>query len=120
LWRHNKGTPYVPSPLLVDNRLYFTQANTGLLTVLDVKTGKPLVDRERLPELTSLYASPVAAGGRVYLVGRDGGGLVLKAGDKLEVIAKNHLDDAFDASPVVAGKQLILRGAKSLYCIEEK
>jgi hypothetical protein len=28
VWRHGKGTPYVPSPLLLDGRLWFTQGNT--------------------------------------------------------------------------------------------
>ncbi|MFL5241606.1 MAG: PQQ-binding-like beta-propeller repeat protein [Gemmataceae bacterium] len=120
LWRHDKGTPYVPSPVLVDDRLYFTQANNALLTVLDTKTGKPVIDRERLPGLTSLYASPIAVAGRVYVVDREGNALVLKQGDKFEVLAKNHVDDAVDASPVVVGKQLFLRGEKNLYCIEEE
>jgi outer membrane protein assembly factor BamB len=118
LWRHGRGTPYVPSPVLVGDRLYFTQANTALLTVLDTKTGKPVIDRERLPGLKDIYASPVAAAGRVYLVDRTGTTLVLKQGDKLEVLATNRLDDPIDASPVVVGKQLFLRGAKFLYCIE--
>ena len=51
LWRVKKGTPYVPSPLLVGGRLYFTQANNSLLTILDIKTGKALVDREHLPRI---------------------------------------------------------------------
>ena len=46
-WRYAKGTPYVPSPLLLDNRLWFTQANTQVLTVLDIKSGKPVIDQER-------------------------------------------------------------------------
>src|SRR5262249_3408776 len=33
-WKHGRGTPYVPSPLLVGDRLYFTQANKPLLTCL--------------------------------------------------------------------------------------
>ena len=106
--------------LLVGDRLYFTKANEALLTILDIKTGKPVLDRERLPGLTSFYASPVAAAGRVYLVGRDGTTLVLKQGDKLEVLAKNALNDPVDASPAVTGKQLFLRGEKFLYCIEEE
>jgi outer membrane protein assembly factor BamB len=117
-WHHDKGTPYVPSPLLAGDRLYFTQANNALLTCLDTKTGKPVIDRERLTGLDSLYASPVGAAGRIYLVGRDGTTLVLKQGDKLEVLATNRLDDPIDASPAVAGKQLFLRGEKYLYCIE--
>jgi outer membrane protein assembly factor BamB len=117
-WRYGKGTPYVPSPLLVGDRLYFTQMNEALLTSLDIKTGKPVLDRERLPGQTSFYASPVAAAGRIYLVAQNGVALVLKEGDKLEVLATNELADHFDASPAVAGKQLFLRGEKYLYCIE--
>ncbi len=117
-WRHDLGTPYVPSPLLVGDRLYFTQANVNLLTVLDTKTGKPVIDRARLPNVSGVYASPVAAAGRVYLTDRDGTTLVLKQGDKLEVLATNRLGDPIDASPAAVGKQLFLRGEKYLYCIE--
>jgi outer membrane protein assembly factor BamB len=120
LWRYGKGTPYVPSPLLMDGRLYFTQGNDPLLTILNAATGKPTLEATRLPGVKSFYASPVGAAGRVYLVDRDGTTLVLKGGDKLEVLATNRLDDAIDASPVVVGKQLFLRGEKYLYCIEGK
>jgi outer membrane protein assembly factor BamB len=120
LWRVTRGTPYVPSPLLVGERLYFTQANEPLLTCLDIHTGKALIDRRRLPDLESVYASPAAAAGRIYITGRDGTTLVLKQSDNLDVLATNRLDDAIDASPAIVGKQLILRGAKHLYCIEGK
>jgi outer membrane protein assembly factor BamB len=118
LWRYQQGTPYVPSPLLVGGRLYFTQSLEAFLTALDIKTGKAVMDRVRLDDVTSFYASPVAAAGRIYLVGRDGTTLVLKQGDKLEVLATNKLGDPIDASPAVVGKQLFLRGEKLLYCIE--
>jgi outer membrane protein assembly factor BamB len=120
LWSYARGTPYVPSPLLLGDRLYFTQMNEPLLTSLDVKTGKPVLDRERLPGQKSFYGSPVAAAGRIYLADRDGTTLVLKQGDNLEVLATNRLDDHFDATPALVGKQLFLRGEKSLYCIEAK
>ncbi|MDB5306149.1 MAG: outer rane biosis protein BamB, partial [Gemmataceae bacterium] len=119
-WRYTKTGPYVPSPLLFDGRLYFTQGTTQLLTVLDAKTGKPVLVDERLPGVTSFYASPVAAAGRIYLVDRQGTTLVLKPGDTPEVLATNKLNDPVDASPAVAGKQLFLRGSKYLYCIEER
>src|SRR5262249_34589646 len=84
-----------------------------------IKTGKPLIDRARLHALTSLYASPVCAAGRIYVTGRDGTTLVLKQADELDVLATNRLDDPIDASPVVVGKQLFLRGEKFLYCIKK-
>jgi outer membrane protein assembly factor BamB len=118
-WRHTHGTPYVPSPLLIGDRLYFTQANSPLLTVLDAKQGTPVLDRVRLPGQQSFYASPVAAAGRIYLVDRKGVTLVLRQSDKLEILATNRLDDAIDASPALVGKQVFLRGEKYLYCIED-
>jgi outer membrane protein assembly factor BamB len=119
-WSYSTGTPYVPSPVLVNNRLYFTQANDAMLTLLDAKTGKALLDKERLPQAKSFYASPIAAAGRVYLVDRTGIALVLKEGNTLDVLEVNRLDDAIDASPVAVDKQLFLRGEKFLYCIEQK
>jgi outer membrane protein assembly factor BamB len=120
LWQYARGTPYVPSPALVGDKLYFTEERGAALTVLDAKTGKPVIDRERLPGATSFYGSPVAAGGRVYFVDRQGTGLVLKPGDRLEVLATNKLGDNVDASPAAVGRQLFVRGEKFLWCIEGK
>jgi outer membrane protein assembly factor BamB len=119
-WTLKKGTPYVPSPLLYDDRLYFFASNNAILSCIDAKSGKPLYDSQRLEDMQGVYASPVGAAGRVYLVGRNGTTTVIKYGDKFEPLATNHLDDRFDASPALAGKELFLRGRESLYCIEEK
>jgi outer membrane protein assembly factor BamB len=119
-WQYEQGTPYVPSPVLVGDRLYFTQTNEPFLTCLDARTGKVLIDRRRLSRVHSFYASPVAVAGRLYLVDREGTTLVLKLGDRLEVLAVNPLAEPIDASPAVVGSQLFLRGEKHLYCIEER
>jgi outer membrane protein assembly factor BamB len=120
LWKYTRGTPYVPSPLLSGDRLYFTQGNSAVLTILDAKTGKPLLAGERLPGLGTLYPSPVCAAERIYITDREGTTLVLKKSDKVEVLAVNRLGDPIDASPVIIGKQLFLRGEKYLYCIDGK
>ncbi len=119
VWSQHKNTPYVPSPLLYGHRLYFFANNNGILSCLDARSGRPLLDAERLEALPGVYASPVGAGGRVYLAGRNGVTLVLKASDRLEVLATNRLDEKFDASPAAVGKELFLRGHESLYCIAE-
>lgn len=117
-WRHRRGTPYVPSPLLYDDLLYFTRANSAILSCLDAATGEIVYEFERLSDLNSLYASPAAAGGRVYITDRDGVTMVLRHGRKFEVLAVNKLDDPIDASPVLVGKSILLRGRRHLYCIE--
>ena len=118
-WKLDRGTPYVPSPVLTGDRLYFTQANTNLLTCVDASSGKVLLDRVRLPEVSNFYASPVAAAGRIYWVDRDGATVVIKQSDQLEVLATNKLGEPVDASPALAGKQMFLRGEKHLWCIRE-
>ena len=118
LWKKERGTPYIPSPLLYEGLLYYNQSNQSILTCLDSKTGEVVFGPERVGELSNIYASPVGAGGRVYLTGRNGNTLVLQRGPDYEVTALNKLDERFDASPAIAGNQLFLRGAKHLYCIE--
>lgn len=118
LWSYRRGTPYVPSPLLSGDRLYFTQTNEPLLTCLNAKTGAVILDRQRLGALRTLYASPVEADGRIYVTDRDGTTIVLPRGEERKVLSVNRLDEPIDASPAIVGKQLFLRGASHLYCIE--
>ncbi len=118
-WSYREGTPYVPSPIIVGDRLYFTRTNSALLTCLDVNNGKLVFGPQRLPELSNLYASPVAAAGRIYFTDRDGTTLVIRAGDKLDVLGVNKLNEPIDASPAIVGKQMFLRSASNLYCIED-
>jgi outer membrane protein assembly factor BamB len=117
-WTHKKSTPYVPSPLLYQDRLYFCAYNSAIISCLDSKSGKPIFAGERLEGLNGVYASPVGAAGRIYIASRNGATVVLSAGDKFESLAMNKLNDRFDASPVAVGKELLLRGRKYLYCIK--
>lgn len=118
-WSHNEGTPYVPSPLLYGGRLYFYKTNDATLSCLDAKSGAVHYSQQRIDGLRGAYASPLGAGGNVYLLGRAGSCVVIKGSDSLEPIATNKLDDQFDASPVAVGDELLLRGHQYLYCIAE-
>ncbi len=115
--RKDPGTPYVPSPLLYGDLLYFTASNRGVLSCLNAKTGEPVMDRKRLEGIANVYASPVGAADRIYLTSREGNTLVIKRGGDLEILAINKLDDRFDASAAIVGNQIILRGNENLYCI---
>ena len=119
-WTANRGTPYTPSPLLSNGRIWYLSGNNGILSVRDTKSGKLLVEGERLDGVSGVYASPVSAGGRVYIAGRNGTVSVLKDSATLEVLATNKLDENFDSSPAVVGNQMFLRGKEHLYCIATK
>jgi outer membrane protein assembly factor BamB len=118
-WHHNRHTPYVPSPLLYGDRLYLFSGNTGMLSSFDARNGAIKIDAERIPGLPGVYASPVGAADRIYLVGREGQTVVIRHTDTVEVLASNTLDDRFDASAAVSGNKLFLRGHRSLYCLAE-
>ena len=117
VWTLDRDTPYVPSPLLYDGVLYFLKTNSGILSAFDAKSGTPHYQLQRLEGVPNVFASPVAAQGRVYLAGREGMTLVIRHGPKFEVMARNKLDDGFDASPALVDNAIYLRGYKNLYCI---
>jgi outer membrane protein assembly factor BamB len=118
-WRLDRDTPYVPSPLLYDGQLYILKSNSGVLACLDAKTGQKHYGEQRLEGVPNVYASPVGAGGRVYVAGREGATAVLQAGPQFKLIAVNQLEDGFDASPAVVDGELYLRGRKFLYRISK-
>lgn len=117
-WRRTDAAPYVASPLILDDLIYYTKERQGILVCADAATGEPKYGPERLPGIETIYASLAGAAGRVYIVGRDGTTIVLRQAPKFDVLASNKVDEGVDASPVLVGKELYLRGARSLYRIE--
>jgi len=117
VWTLDRDTPYVPSPLLYDGILYLLKTNSGLLSAFDARSGTPHYQLQRLDGVPEVFASPVGAGGRVYIAGRDGVVLVIRNAGKYEVLASNKLDDGFDASPALADDAIYLRGYRNLYAI---
>jgi outer membrane protein assembly factor BamB len=113
-WKTSQDVPTNPSPLLVGDELY-TVSDKGIATCLDAKTGK-VHWRERVPG--QYTASPVAAGGFVYLQSEDGTGTVLKAGTAFEVVATNKLGERTQASYAVDGDALLIRTERHLYRIK--
>lgn len=117
-WHRTDTGPYIASPTLYGDILYVTKSRDAVLTRLDPTTGEPIGGQTRLPGLGTLYASPVAAADRIYYTDRDGTTLVLAHGPHLKVLATNNLGEGIDASPAIVGKQMFLRGARHLYCVE--
>jgi outer membrane protein assembly factor BamB len=121
VWTRHRGTPYVPSPLLYGDSLYTLNHYQGVISRIDVKTGAEQGGPFRLGSIGNVYASPVGAAGRIYVTSRDGITQVMSHGDLVpKMLAVNRLDDTFNASAALVGKELFLRGERYLYCIAER
>lgn len=118
-WSLSRDTPDIASPLLSEDRLYFHKGKSGMLTCVDANSGKPYYSSVRLPNLDSIYASPIAAGGHVYLTARNGTTVVIEDGTKLNIVAENSVGETVDATPAPVDDQLFIRGERHLFCIAE-
>jgi len=94
------------------------KVNDAYLTCFDALNGESFFENEPIAGIRGIYASPIAANGHVYIVGREGTTVVIKDSEQFEIVSTNTLDDPIDASPVVLGSQLFIRGHNYLYCIE--
>lgn len=117
LWRATHRPPYVPSPLLVKNRLYYLRHYQNILTQREALTGKVPHPPIRLPGLLNIYASPVAADGKIYISDQQGATLVLDQ-KTTKPIHLNRIDESINASLAISLNQIFIRGSKHLYCIE--
>lgn len=118
-WTKNRATPYVPSPLLYGDSLYYLNHYQGVLTRVVAQTGEERPGAFRLAGIQDIYASPVGAAGRVYITDRTGTTLVVSHAEKPKVLAENRLDEVISATAAIAGREIFLRGEHFLYSLAE-
>ena len=111
-WTNEDNIPDITSPA-VTGELMFTMNTSGLLTCVDVKTGKKMWDHDFL---TEFHASPAVAAGRVYLFARDGKAFVVEAGRQYRELSRGELNDSIAATPAFAQNRIIIRGETNLFC----
>jgi outer membrane protein assembly factor BamB len=116
LWKYEKGTAYVPSPILYRGHLYL-MTDRGILTCLDAKTGEVKYEGGRVPVPATFTASPVAFDGKILLTSEDGDTFVVTAGARHEVTRINSIGEPVYASPAISDRMIFIRGEKHLYCI---
>ena len=117
LWQNQRGNSYTPSPVLYEGKLYMLTDN-GMLSCLDAKTGKPFYQQERLPKPYNFKASPVGANGKLYLASEEGDVIVVKMGEKFEVLATNTMEGhTFISSPAIVDGAIYLRSQNTLFCV---
>jgi outer membrane protein assembly factor BamB len=116
-WSTPRGASYTPSPLLHDGRLYVVSDN-GMISCFDAATGTPHYQQQRLPKPYNFKASPVGANGKIYLATEEGDVVVIRMGNRFEVLATNAMDDqSFIASPVIVDGTIYLRSRTHLFAI---
>ena len=117
VWRYNKGTAYVPSPIAYGDYLYL-MTDRGIVTCLDAKTGEVVYEGGRVPVPATFTASLVAFGGKILLTSEDGDTFVMLAGPEHEIISTNSLDEPVYASPALDNGMIFIRGERHLFAIK--
>ncbi|MEO1996291.1 MAG: PQQ-binding-like beta-propeller repeat protein [Planctomycetaceae bacterium] len=119
--RSNRYMTDMASPLLSSGRIYFHKGKVALLSCVDAATGEPYYESRRVPGLGSsqVYASPIAAGGHIYLTAVTGTTTVIEDSAELSVVATNSVDEFVGATPAPVDNELFIRGEKHLFCIAE-
>ncbi len=117
LWQFNNG-PDVPTPV-IDGGYFISINDRGIVWNLDTKTGKEIYGGQRLKPGT-YSASPVLAGGKIYVTNEDGVTTVFKSGPKFEIIAENNMDEYCLSTIAISEGQLFLRTDKALYAIGQR
>lgn len=117
LWKVNEDSPETPSPLLVNDHVFFIK-NGGIVTIIDRKSGE-IVLHERLSAPGAYVSSPMLAGNHVYTCSFNGTVSVLSAED-YTVLAQNKLKERIGASPVAVDDVLYVRTDKHLYAFRNE
>lgn len=111
-WVADRAGPGTPSPVVADGML-FVLGSMGVLECVDAASG------ERLPDSTTVVASPWVAAGHLFVLDEAGKTFVLPVAPGFEVVEVNELEGLFWSTPAVAGKSLLIRSAERLTCIHE-
>jgi outer membrane protein assembly factor BamB len=115
-WRSNKVAPRNASVIVRGDRLYALKGS--VLVAASLSDGE-VAWQERLSGLGGTWSTPVVAGDRIYLFDQSGHGLVVQdLGESAETVSEVELEESVMASPAIAGKRLIVRGKRTLFCFE--
>ena len=113
-----RGIPEVPSPLYHKGYIYFVK-NGGLLTCLELKTGKP-VYQERTKGQGTHYASPLIADDKLYTFSGEGRISVLTLGPDPEILSINDMADLVYATPAIVDGTIYVRTHSTLFAFREE
>ena len=117
-WSSPRGSPFVPSGIVVGDLLYLINDMQSILTVYEAATGK-LVYQDRLGTAVreGFSASPVHVNGKIFLTNDDGQTFVVEAGRTFKLLHVNELGEQTLASPALVDGTWYWRTASTLRAI---
>ena len=115
-WRMDNSGIQMASPTHCGGNLYFFERRLGIVRCVDIETGR-LEYESRVRGASAFWASPWSDGQHLYALDSNGNTHVIAAGDQLEVVAVNKLDQQAWGTPAVANGRIYLRTVDHLYCI---
>ena len=118
VWKTPKGSPFVPSPIIIGDYIYMMNDMMSIVTSYEAKTGK-LMFQGRLGRSSreSFSASPVAVDGKVFFTNDGGQTFVLEAGPEFKLLHINELHAMTLASPALVDGKWYFRTSTELIAI---
>lgn len=112
VWENGDAGSDVASPVAFGDGVFVP---SYAVMALNAASGK----KEAELELNgTVYASPIVAGGKLYLIDRDGAVTIAKADKTLGILGKTAIGEPVDATPAVANGCLFVRTHKRLIGIQ--
>ena len=115
-WRLRRQAPSTPTPLLIDEELYFV-SDDGIATCVNALTGETYWT-ERVKGNYS--ASPIYANGLILFLSEDGVATWIKPGKTYEKVANCELPGRTFATPAFVDNAMYLRTEHHLYKFSEQ
>jgi outer membrane protein assembly factor BamB len=113
IWHYDKIRRSVSTAAIANGLVYISDF-TGFLHCLDINSGKPYWNVDML---SSIWGSPLAADGKVYIGNEDGSVAVFQAGKEAKKISENEMGGAIYGTPVAANGVLFMMAGKELFAI---
>ena len=114
-WSHDRGGAYMPTPLLYRGILYVVHHN-GRMVAYDADSGAAIY-KTRFSRGGTFTASPVAAGGQLYISTEEGLVYVVEAGPEYKELAVNDMGGPVMATPALSGGTIFVRTPDRLFAI---
>jgi outer membrane protein assembly factor BamB len=112
LWENTEYLSDIPSPLATDKYLFLV-TSYGSVVCYDAKNGTKYWDQELE---TPVFASPILAEGKVFLLDKKGIMHIFQADQSYKVVSQPALGEGSSCTPAFANGKIVIRGDKNLYC----